>query len=76
MQATKADPVKPSVKQFDDLPDDALIDVESIARLTGLGVSTTWRKVKTDPRFPALVRLGKRCTRARVGDVRRYLRGE
>ncbi len=58
---------------FDNLPDAALVDIETFARITGSGVSTTWRRLKADPTFPRPTRLGTRCTRFRVGDIRAWL---
>ena len=60
---------------FDDLPDDAQIPIKLLAAIAGEGVSTIWRKAKTDPRLTP-IRRGNRCTRFRVGDVRAYLAGE
>lgn len=41
--------------------------------LTGQGVSTVWRKLSTDPDYPTTVRLGNRCTRVRMGDIRKLI---
>jgi len=65
-----------NIQNFDSLPDSALIDVQAIATYLSRGVSTIWRDLKLDPDFPRPVRLSARCTRFRVGDVRRYIAGK
>ena len=49
-------------------PDDLLLSVPKTAKLTGLGVSTTWRHIAAG-RIKA-IRIGARATRVRLGDVR------
>lgn len=61
------------IGDFDQLPDGALVDVTALAAYTEQGVSTVWRKVKTDPLHPQPIKLSHRCTRFRVGDIRAYL---
>lgn len=57
------------------LPDEALVPVPVLAKLTHQGVSTTWRKLATDPAYPKPVKLGMRCTRVRLGDIRALIAG-
>jgi predicted DNA-binding transcriptional regulator AlpA len=42
---------------------DALLTMRTAAVVSGLSEATLYRKVKTDPTFPKLAKLGKRCTR-------------
>ncbi len=63
------------LRHIDKLPDTALIDVPTFATLTDQGVSTAWRKFASDPSYPKLIRLGTRCTRVRLGDVRALIAG-
>lgn len=64
-----------SIGHLDKLPDDALISASSFAALIDAGLSTIWRRAKDDPDFPQCIRLGKKCTRWRMGDVRAFLEG-
>ncbi len=64
---------RPDVSHFDALPDSALVAISALAAVTGGGVSTAWRHVRTDPDFPKPIRLSAGCTRFRVGDIRAYL---
>jgi predicted DNA-binding transcriptional regulator AlpA len=67
--------VKTQVAQFEDLPDNARISADTFAVLMDAHVNTIWRRVKDDPSFPKPIKLSKRCTRFRAGDVRAYLDG-
>ncbi len=67
--------MSPKLSQFADLPDEALASIKTVAAITEEGVSTIWRKAKTDPNLKP-IKLGNRCTRFRVGGVRAYMRGE
>jgi predicted DNA-binding transcriptional regulator AlpA len=64
-----------NLKEFDSLPDCALAPVTVFRLLAGIAPSTAWRRARTDPTFPKPVRLGNRCTRFRVGDIRAFLAG-
>lgn len=57
------------------LPDEALVPVPVLAALTQQGTSTAWRKLASDPDYPKPIRLGNRCTRVRLGDIRAYIAG-
>ncbi|MBB5189598.1 putative DNA-binding transcriptional regulator AlpA [Silvimonas terrae] len=61
------------LQQFDDLPDSALVSINTLSAYLERGVSTIWRDIKTDPAFPRPIRLSARCTRFSVGAVRIYL---
>lgn len=60
-------------QRITNLPDEALVSVATFAALTQQGISTVWRKLATDPDYPATVRLGNRCTRVRMGDIRKLI---
>ena len=55
-----------------DLPDDALVDKSIRRAVTGLGDSQTYELIKKQ-RFPSPLKLGVRCSRWRMGDLRRWL---
>ncbi len=55
-----------------DLPDDALVDKRVRRALCGLGDSYVYELI-ADGRFPAPVKLTSRCSRWRMGDLRRWL---
>lgn len=61
---------------IDKMSDSSLITVEECAALCRAGVSTTWRRMKSDPTFPRAVRLGNRCTRIQVGALKAWLRSK
>ena len=61
-----------AVAAFADLPDDALINVNTVAVVRSGGVSTVWRETKQGA-FPKPIKIGH-STRWRVGDVRQWLR--
>jgi predicted DNA-binding transcriptional regulator AlpA len=52
--------------------DIALIDVRAVAELLGVSESWVWERTKGG-HFPQPVRLGSRCTRWRVRDIRLYV---
>lgn len=58
------------LRALDKLPDSALISIPELAAITACGISTTWRRLASDPHYPKVVKLGERCTRVRLGDVR------
>lgn len=62
-------------EDFYTLPDEAMTDIQGIAAVTNRAISTTWRVAATDPNFPKAIHLSTRCTRYKVGDVRRWLEG-
>ena len=57
---------------FDSLPDSALIDVRTYARLLDCSENTVWRRAKAKA-LPAPIRVSSQQTRWRVGDVRKAL---
>ncbi len=52
---------------------DALLRMKTAAAVAGLSEATLYRKAKTDPTFPRLVKMGQRCTRIRAGDLTAWL---
>lgn len=52
---------------------DALLTLRTAAAVSGLSEATLYRKAATDPAFPKLVKLGKRCTRIRAGDLTAWM---
>lgn len=64
---------KVNIAGFDQLPDDALTNVNVVAAIINCGVSTVWRYLALDPDFPKPIRFSKRNTRWRIGDIRAYL---
>jgi len=61
------------ITDFDQLPDEALLSVRTIATLAGIGVSTVWRHAALNPDFPKPIKLSSRCTRFRAGEIRAFL---
>ena len=55
-----------------DLPDEALVEKRVRSAVTGVGNSQTYELIKQG-RFPPPVKLGLRCSRWRMGDLRRWL---
>ena len=52
---------------------DALLKMSTASALAGMAVSTLYRRAADDPTFPKLVKLGRRCTRIRAGDMMAWL---
>ena len=52
---------------------DALLKLRTAAAISGLSEATLYRKAKTDPTFPRLVKIGARCTRIRAGELTAWL---
>lgn len=53
--------------------EDALLTLTTTSAVAGLSIPSIYRKVKSDPTFPKLIRLGRRCTRVRAGDLRNWI---
>ena len=66
----------PKTENIDTLPDMAMIDVKTLASLMGVSTMTVWRRVNDTPNFPQPMKLSARCTRWKLGDVRKMLKGE
>jgi len=62
-----------TLRDIENLPDEALLSIPHFAELIGQATSTTWRKLGRAPGYPEPIKLGARCTRVRLGDVRRLL---
>ena len=52
---------------------DALLTLRTAGAVAGLSEATLYRKAASDPTFPRLVKMGKRCTRIRAGDLTAWL---
>ncbi|GMV74877.1 MAG: hypothetical protein AMXMBFR78_18270 [Rubrivivax sp.] len=52
---------------------DALLTLRTAAAVAGLSETSIYRKAKEDPTFPRLIRMGRRCTRIRAGDLAAWL---
>lgn len=65
--------MKTDVSHFDQLPDSAMITVKSFSAVLEAGESTVWRRAKNEPEFPQPIRLGTKCTRWKVGDIRKFI---
>ena len=55
---------------------DALLTMKTASAVSGLSEATLYRKAANDPAFPKLIRMGKRCTRVRAGDLSAWLRAQ
>ena len=53
---------------------DALLKLATVQALTGLGKTTIYAKAATGELTP--IRLGKRCTRWRAGQVQQFLQAQ
>ncbi|GMV74533.1 MAG: hypothetical protein AMXMBFR78_14840 [Rubrivivax sp.] len=52
---------------------DALLTLRTASAVTGLSETTIRRKEKTDPTFPRLIRMGRRCTRIKAGGLTAWM---
>ena len=52
---------------------DALLTLRTVSAVAGMSSATIYRRASTDPTFPRLIRMGKRCTRIRAGDLTAWL---
>ena len=64
--------VNPSVAQFDNLPDSAMVDDKTIAVVLDCHRNTIWRRAKTGE-FPKPIKTGPRSTRWKVRAIRAYI---
>lgn len=67
--------MKPQISRFEDLPDEARVSADTLSVLMDVHLNTVWRRAKKDPTFPKPIKLGNRCTRFRVGDIREFMKG-
>jgi predicted DNA-binding transcriptional regulator AlpA len=49
--------------------------VKAFSAVLDAGESTIWRRAKLESGFPKPVKLGKKCTRWKVGDIRAFMAG-
>lgn len=59
-----------AIQNFDHLPNTALVPLPVVAAIRGRSPASIWRDVRAG-RLPAPINAGPRCTRWRVGDLRR-----
>ncbi len=67
--------MKSQISKFENLPDEARVSAETFSVLLDVHLNTVWRRAKSDPSFPKPIKLGSRCTRFRVGDIRNFMKG-
>lgn len=67
--------MKSQISKFENLPDEARVSAETFSVLLDVHLNTVWRRAKNDPTFPKPIKLGNRCTRFRVGDIRNFMKG-
>ena len=60
---------------FDDLPNDALLDIKEVCEMFCCSQPTIWRNVKSN-KFPKPIKPTLRTTRWRVIDLRIALKGD
>lgn len=65
-----------NLKDFDSLPDSALVPITAFRTLAGIAPSTVWRRASLEPDFPQPIRLGPKCTRFSVRAIRAFLSGQ
>lgn len=66
---TKSEKLTEKLSRFDRLPDEALVSIEVLCALRDRSRASIWRDVKSG-NCPAPVKIGTRCSRWRVGDLR------
>ncbi len=64
-----------NLKDFDSFPDSALVPITVFPEMMGIAISTAHRRASEDPTFPKKVKLGNRCARFRVGEIRAFMAG-
>lgn len=52
---------------------DALLTLATASAVAGLSSASIYRKAKSDPTFPKLIRLGSCCTRIRARDLSAWI---
>lgn len=63
---------RPMALKFDELPDEALVPINVVMDVTGRRTTSVYDGVKSKT-FPSPEKFGARCTRWRVGKLRRWL---
>ena len=62
-----------SFLNFDVLPDNAFVRIDTVSHLQDCSIATVWRRVRRGD-FPAPQKLSDKVTAGRVADVRKHLR--
>ena len=63
---------RPLALKFIDLPDEAFITINLVCDVSGKRTTSIYAAIK-DGQFPSPERFGRRCSRWRVGEIRRWL---
>ncbi len=63
---------RPMALKFDDLPDEALVPINIVMDVTGRRTTSVYDGIKKKT-FPSPEKMGTRCSRWRVGKLRRWL---
>jgi len=71
---TVANTINPALRDFDLLPDSAMIRPKPSAQLLGVSISTLWRLIR-DKKIP-VNRLTERTTTIKAGDLRAFMAGK
>jgi hypothetical protein len=66
--------INPALRDFDHLPDSALIRPKPSAQLLGVSIATLWRLIGAK-KIP-VNKLTERTTTIRVGDLRAFMAGK
>lgn len=66
--------INPSITNFDNLPDSALIRPKPSAQLLGVSIATLWRLIKRG--HIKTQKLTERTTTIRAGDLRAFMAGK
>jgi predicted DNA-binding transcriptional regulator AlpA len=68
--------MKTDISHFDQLPNSAMVSVKVFSALISAAESTIWRRAKLEPDFPQPNKLGEKCTRFKVGNIRKLIASE
>lgn len=66
--------ISPSLRDFDHLPDSALIRPKPCAQLLGVSIATLWRLIKQG--HIKTQKLTERTTTIKAGDLRAFMAGK
>ncbi|QCB46628.1 AlpA family phage regulatory protein [Hydrogenophaga sp. PAMC20947] len=67
--------MKTDPSNFDTLPNSALVNIKMLCAVSDIAESTAWRRCSLEPDFPQPIKLGPKCTRFKVADIRAFLQG-
>ncbi|MDP3087088.1 MAG: AlpA family phage regulatory protein [Methylotenera sp.] len=66
------EPRRPISLPVNSLPDDALVNIQVVSDVSGLKTTAIYGRIKKHS-FPSPEKFGTRCTRWRLGKLRRWL---